>query len=59
LFAGSFLKYWAGLQGENDKQMILEGAKIMQDTALSAHRDATRGSNLRITEAGESSDNDL
>jgi hypothetical protein len=58
LFAGPFLKYWAGLQGETDKQVILEGAKILQDTALSA-RDATRGINLRITEAGDSSDNDL
>jgi hypothetical protein len=37
-YACYFLKYWAGLQKDNDKAIILEGAINFQAAALEAHR---------------------
>jgi hypothetical protein len=33
----TFLRYWAGLQDEKDKQILLEGADCLQRGATSAH----------------------
>jgi hypothetical protein len=33
----AFLRYWAGLQKEKDKQMLLEGADRLQRGATSTH----------------------
>jgi hypothetical protein len=33
----AFLRYWAGLQEEKDKQILLEGADRLQRGAASAH----------------------
>jgi hypothetical protein len=32
-----FLWYWAGLQGEKDKELLLEGASRLQRGATAAH----------------------
>jgi hypothetical protein len=42
-----FLRYWAGLQVETDKQILLEGAERLQHGATSAH-DATRVTSIQI-----------
>jgi hypothetical protein len=33
----AFLRYWAGLQGEKDKELLLEGASRLQRGAMAAH----------------------
>jgi hypothetical protein len=33
----AFLRYWAGLQGEKDKEMLLEGASRLQRGSTAAH----------------------
>jgi hypothetical protein len=43
----AFLCYWAGLQVERDRQILLEGADRLQRGATSAH-DATRTSSIQI-----------
>jgi hypothetical protein len=57
-YACSFLRYWAGLQKENDKAVIpeAEGAHTLQATALAlaleAHRRSTSKTPLLLTELG-------
>jgi hypothetical protein len=43
-----FLKYWAGLQNNVDKEDLLRGAEALQEIALSAHRAAYSVNTLRI-----------
>jgi hypothetical protein len=52
-YACFFLRYWAGLQKERDKAIILEGAKTLQETALAAHREVARRERLMIDEQGD------
>jgi hypothetical protein len=33
----AFLRYWAGLQGEKDKELLLDGASRLQRGATAAH----------------------
>jgi hypothetical protein len=35
--ASSVIKYWAGLQGEEDKVILMEGAEALKDAALLHH----------------------
>jgi hypothetical protein len=37
-YACSFLKYWAGLQKEEDGDEMIKGANILQATALASHK---------------------
>jgi hypothetical protein len=43
----ALLRYWAGLQEEKDKKILLEGAERLQHGATSSH-DATRASTIQI-----------
>jgi hypothetical protein len=43
----AFLCYWAGLQEEKDKQILLEGADRLQHGATSAH-DASRATIIQF-----------
>lgn len=36
-YACAFLKYWAGLQAEGDREMLIEGARMLQQEALRNH----------------------
>ena len=38
-----FLRYWSGLQKEEDKEAILEGADRIQGMALTTHEAAREG----------------
>jgi hypothetical protein len=49
-YACSFLRYWAGLQNDKDKKIILEGAKNLQEMAMKPHRTAVRWEMLMIVE---------
>jgi hypothetical protein len=48
----AFLRYWAGLQGENDREMLMEGASRLQRGAMAAHEMARQvgASRARIQE---------
>jgi hypothetical protein len=48
----AFLRYWAGLQDEKDKEMVLEGASRLQRGATAAYEMARQGgvSRARIHE---------
>jgi hypothetical protein len=48
----AFLRYWAGLQGEKDKEMLLEGASRLQRGSTAAHEMARQvgASRARIQE---------
>jgi hypothetical protein len=48
----AFLWYWAGLQNERDKEMLMEGASRLQRGASAAHEvsRASRSSSARILE---------
>jgi hypothetical protein len=50
-----FLWYWASLQKENDKAIILEGATALQATTLEAHIRSMNRSTLLLTKLGENS----
>jgi hypothetical protein len=39
----AFLRYWAGLQDEKDKELLLEGASRLQRGATTAHEMARQG----------------
>jgi hypothetical protein len=43
------------LQKEKDKELILEGANILQETALKAHRQAAQWERLMIEDLKTSS----
>jgi hypothetical protein len=43
----AFLRYWAGLQEEKEKKILLEGAKQPQRGATSVH-DAARSSTIQL-----------
>jgi hypothetical protein len=48
----AFLRYWAGLQGEKDREMLREGASRLQRGATAAHEMARQvgASRARIQE---------
>jgi hypothetical protein len=46
----AFLRYWAGLQNEKDKEMLMEGASRLQKGALVAH-EVARTSSLPVQES--------
>jgi hypothetical protein len=48
----AFLRYWAGLQNEKDKELLMEGASRLQRGASAAHEVArtSRSSSARIQE---------
>jgi hypothetical protein len=48
----AFLRYWAGLQGEKDKELLLEGASRLRRGATAAHEMARQvgASRARIQE---------
>jgi hypothetical protein len=39
----AFLRYWAGLQDEKNKELLLEGASRLQRGATAAHEMARQG----------------
>jgi hypothetical protein len=39
----AFLRYWAGLQDEKGKELVLEGASRLQRGAMAAHEMARQG----------------
>jgi hypothetical protein len=39
-YACSFLRYWEGLQKEEDKEIILKDVGMLQENALMMHRRA-------------------
>jgi hypothetical protein len=51
----AFLRYWAGLQNEKDKELLLEGASRLQRGASVAHEVArtSRSSSARIQECDD------
>jgi hypothetical protein len=46
----AFLRYWAGLQEEKDKQILLEGADRLQRGATSTH-DALGVATIQLRQA--------
>ena len=48
----AFLRYWAGLQKENGKQIVEEGARCIQDFATKMQK--TKSPRLQIAKEGES-----
>jgi hypothetical protein len=44
----AFFRYWAGLQEEKDRQILLEGAERLQRGSTSAH-DATKETSIQMT----------
>jgi hypothetical protein len=51
----AFLRYWAGLQEEKDKQILLEGADRLQRGATSAH-DASRATTIQFRQIQDQED---
>jgi hypothetical protein len=54
-----FLKYWTGLQKDNDKQVMLEGATALQAMSLENHKQAESaesGRKLMLLEAEDKDD---
>ena len=47
----AFLRYWAGLQKENLKQVVEEGARCIQDFATKMQK--ARSPRLQIADEGE------
>ena len=55
-----FLRCWSGLQREEDRQHMLEGAERLQEVTLASHEALRAGSAvLRIEEAKENEDEDV
>jgi hypothetical protein len=46
-------KYWAGLNKETEKNLILEGAHKLQGMALGAHRRSRSRSMLQLADLGD------
>jgi hypothetical protein len=53
----SFLRYWAGLQTGDDKELLLEGASCLQLGAIAAH-DVASSSMVRIQQLQNNSVDD-